>query len=52
MALLAAEFGLLDKQLAPLVSAVDEDQTILILEEDLIKLASEVPDMRNRLGIT
>ena len=51
VALLAAEFGLLDQQLAVLVSAVEAAQPLLIAEEDLILVASEIPDLRGRLGI-
>lgn len=51
VALLAAEFGLLDQQLAVLVSAVEAAEPLLIAEEDLILVASEIPDLRGRLGI-
>lgn len=51
VALLVAEFGLLDQQLASLGAAVQQDQAILITEEELIPVASEIPDMRSRLGI-
>ena len=51
MALLVAEFGLLDQQLANLAAAVDQSQAILITEEELIPVASEIPDLLTRLGI-
>lgn len=51
VALLVAEFGLLDQQLASLGAAVQQDQAMLISEEELIPVASEIPDMRSRLGI-
>lgn len=46
-----AEFGLLDQQLASLGAAVQQDQAMLITQEELIPVASEIPDMRSRLGI-
>ena len=51
VALLVAEFGLLDQQLASLGAAVQQDQAMLITQEELIPVASEIPDMRSRLGI-
>ena len=51
VALLVAEFGLLDQQLANLGAAVQQDHAMLITEEELIPVASEIPDMRSRLGI-
>ncbi len=46
-----AEFELLDGQLASLCVAVDSQQAILINEDDLEAVATEIPDMRSRLGI-
>ena len=46
-----AEFELLDNQLASLCMAVDSQEAILINEEDLESVATEIPDMRSRLGI-
>ena len=46
-----AEFGLLDQQLASLAAAIEESQALLITEDELIPVASEIPDMRSRLGI-
>ena len=51
VALLVAEFGLLDQQLAHLAAAIEQNHAILITEEELIPVASEIPDMRSRLGI-
>ena len=51
VALLVAEFGLLDQQLASLAAAIEESHAILITEDELIPVASEIPDMRSRLGI-
>ena len=50
-ALLAAEFALLDEGLAALRAAIDRGQAALIGEQELDHLASEIPDMRSRLGI-
>ena len=50
-ALLAAEFALLDEGLAALRVAIDRGQAALIGEQELDHLASEIPDMRSRLGI-
>lgn len=46
-----AEFGLLDQQLANLAAAVEQSSAILITEEELIPVASEIPDLLMRLGI-
>ena len=51
VALLVAEFGLLDQQLANLAAAVEQSSAILITEEELIPVASEIPDLLTRLGI-
>ena len=51
VALLVAEFELLDSQLANLCMAVDSQEAILINEDDLESVAIEIPDMRSRLGI-
>lgn len=51
VALLVAEYGLLDQQLAALAAAIEQSHAILITEEELIPMASEIPDMRSRLGI-
>lgn len=51
VALLVAEFELLDSQLANLCMAVDSQEAILINEDDLESVATEIPDMRSRLGI-
>ena len=51
VALLVAEFGLLDQQLANLAAAIEQSQAILITEDELIPVASEIPDMLTRLGI-
>ena len=51
VALLIAEFGLLDGQLSSLVELVEEGHPALIPEEQLSRLATDVPDLRARLGI-
>jgi hypothetical protein len=51
VALLVAEFALLDAPIAALAQAVDEGEAGLINEEDLSRLAVEIPDLRMRLGI-
>ena len=51
VALLIAEFGLLDGQLSLLVELVEEGHPALIPEEQLSRLATDVPDLRARLGI-
>ena len=50
-ALLVAEFALLDEGLAVLRVAIDGGQAAMIGEQELDHLASEIPDMRSRLGI-
>ncbi len=49
--LLAAEFALLDEALSALVALVDRGSAVVISEEELLSLATDVPDLRNRLGI-
>lgn len=49
--LLAAEFALLDEALSALVALVDRGSAVIISEEELMSLATDVPDLRNRLGI-
>lgn len=51
VALMIAEFGLLDKQLAALQEAIDEGQARLLDEDQLDGLALDIPDLRARLGI-
>lgn len=51
LALLAAEFRLLDEALAALVQLVDRGSAIVINEDELVALATDVPDLRSRLGI-
>ena len=51
MALLIAEFGLLDRQQAVLLDVVSAGRAALLDEDDLGRLAIDVPDLRNRLGI-
>jgi hypothetical protein len=50
-ALLAAEFALLGEALVGLQAAIDSDATGDVDEDVLDQLATEVPDMRKRLGI-
>lgn len=51
VALLVADFGLLDCQLAEMCDAIDSGNPSLIDGDDLARLAVEVPDIRSRLGI-
>ncbi len=51
LALLVAEYALLDGQLAAIASATDRGDANKIPEDLLMQLASEVPDLRTRLGI-
>ena len=51
VALLVADFGLLDSQLSEMCDAVDSGNAALIDEDNLDRLAVEVPDLRSRLGI-
>lgn len=46
-----AEFSLLDGPIAALAEAVEEGNAGLINEEELSRLAVEIPDLRTRLGI-
>ena len=49
--LLVAEFGVMDASLRKLVSAVDRGASELISDEDLTELATDIPDLKARLGI-
>ena len=49
--LLLAEFGLLDAKAAELRAAMDEDQALSILDEEITMLAVELPSLRDRLGL-
>ena len=49
--LLAAEFGAMDRSLSKLVSAVDRGAAEFISDEDLTVLATDIPDLKSRLGI-
>lgn len=51
VALLAAEFGLLDAGLSSLATAVDAGEALYVDESDLARLATDIPDMRMRLGL-
>ncbi|KAK9810635.1 hypothetical protein WJX73_006190 [Symbiochloris irregularis] len=51
VALLVADFGILENQLAEMCDAVDSGNGPLVDEEQLDRLAVEVPDLRDRLGI-
>lgn len=51
LALLVAEYGLLDGQLASLVAVAERGNVSKIPEDILMDLASEIPDLRTRLGI-
>jgi len=51
VALLIAEFGLLDRQQSALLEAVAEGRAALMDDDDLDRLAVDIPDLRTRLGI-
>lgn len=51
IALLAAEFALLDAPLTGLAAAVGRGEARLIGEDELTRLAADVPDLRARLGL-
>lgn len=51
LALLVADFGLLDGQLAQMCDAIDQGHPADIDGDDLDRMAVEVPDLRARLGI-
>lgn len=51
VALLIAEFGLLDGELASLLEAVREGHAARLDDDNLARLAVDIPDLRNRLGI-
>jgi hypothetical protein len=46
-----AEYGLLDGQLASIVAVAEKGDAAKIPEDILMDLASEIPDLRTRLGI-
>lgn len=52
LALLSAEFALLEESLVGLAQLVDRGSAIIIDEDELLTLATDVPDLRVRLGIT
>ena len=49
--LLVEEFGAMDASLRKLVSTVDRGASELISDEDLTELATDIPDLKSRLGI-
>ena len=49
--LMVAEFGVMDLSLRRLISLVDREQIELIDDEDLGKLAMDIPDMKVRLAV-
>jgi hypothetical protein len=49
--LLVAEFGVMDAELRKLVSAVDRGAPDLIDDDALTELATDIPDLKSRLGI-
>lgn len=49
--LLVAEFGAMDRSLRKLVSLVDRGASERINDEDLTVLATDIPDLKSRLGI-
>eukprot|EP00271_Cylindrocystis_brebissonii_P006576 TRINITY_DN19351_c0_g1_i1.p1 TRINITY_DN19351_c0_g1~~TRINITY_DN19351_c0_g1_i1.p1 ORF type:complete len:908 (+),score=219.61 TRINITY_DN19351_c0_g1_i1:337-3060(+) len=50
--LLMAEFGLLDADLARLRVNVDRNEAILVDDDELEVLATDIPDLKQRLGIS
>ena len=51
VALLAAEFRQLDAELAAMASEVESGGALYIDDVDLASLATEIPDLRSRLGV-
>ena len=51
IALLIAEFALLDAPIAAMAAAVDAGEAARIPGAELARLAADVPDLRSRLGI-
>lgn len=51
IALLVAEFALLDTPIGAMAAAVEGGNALLVDEADLRRLAVEIPDLRTRLGI-
>lgn len=51
IALLIAEFALLDAPIAAMAAAVDAGEAARIPGAQLARLAADVPDLRSRLGI-
>ena len=51
VALLIAEFALLDAPVAALAAAVERGEAARIDGAELARLASDIPDLRSRLGI-
>jgi len=49
--LFVAEFGLLDARLSQLAVAVDDDEAIVIDDDYLAALATDIPDLKVRLGL-
>lgn len=48
MELFVAEFGLLDARLSQLAVAVDDDEAIVIDDDYLAALATDIPDLKVR----
>mmetsp|Transcript_65858 Transcript_65858/g.208429 ORF Transcript_65858/g.208429 Transcript_65858/m.208429 type:complete len:302 (+) Transcript_65858:296-1201(+) len=51
VALLVAEFGLLDGELSQLRVLMDRGEALLISDDQLASLATEIPDLKDRLGV-
>lgn len=49
--IIVAEFGVMDLSLRRLISLVDREEVELIDDEDLSRLAMEIPDMKLRLAV-
>lgn len=51
LALLIAEFGVLEASLSKLAYRVENDEMLLIEDSHIAGLATDIPDLKNRLGI-
>ncbi|GAB4813221.1 hypothetical protein N2152v2_000267 [Parachlorella kessleri] len=52
LALLVAEFSQLDGQLGALTGLVEQGEALFIDDQEMARLATDIPDMRSRLGIS
>ncbi|KAI3427991.1 hypothetical protein D9Q98_006379 [Chlorella vulgaris] len=51
VALLVAEFRLLDEQLLGMAASVEAEEALFVDDSELARLATDIPDLRMRLGI-